>query len=200
MNSVVTKEPVTRCQPHVWHYDDVKSLVMESGGLITAEEAKRRVLVLENPAMHGESKATNTLFAGIQMILPGEVAPAHRHVSSAIRFVLDGEGAYTAVEGEKSFMAPGDFVITANWAPHDHGNTSNKPMLWLDVLDFPAVNFFETSFAEASRRADPGDHAQGRRFAELLRFRRAARRHAGTGTIPRSSTTPMSAPGRSSSA
>src|ERR1700681_59629 len=148
MKSVVTKEPVTRCVPVVWHYDDVKSLVMESGGLISAEEATRRVLILENPALRGESKATNTLFAGVQMILPGEVAPAHRHVSSAIRFVLDGEGAYTAVEGEKSYMSPGDFVITANWAPHDHGNTSSKPMLWLDVLDFPQVNFFEASFAE----------------------------------------------------
>ena len=148
MSSVVAKEPATRCVPHVWHYDDVKSLVMESGGLITAEEALRRVLILENPAMRGESKATNTLFAGIQMILPGEVAPAHRHVSSAIRFVLDGEGAYTAVEGEKAFMSPGDFVITANWAPHDHGNPSKKPMLWLDVLDAPAVNFFEASFSD----------------------------------------------------
>jgi gentisate 1,2-dioxygenase len=76
------------------------------------------------------------------------VAPAHRHAAAAIRFVLDGEGAYTAVEGEKAFMAPGDFVITANWAPHDHGNTSNKPMLWLDVLDVPVVNFYEASFAE----------------------------------------------------
>jgi len=147
MNSVVTKEPKTRAVPVIWHFEDVKRLVMESGGLITAEEAERRVLILENPGMPGESKATNTLFAGIQMILPGEVAPAHQHVSSAIRFVLDGEGAYTAVEGEKSFMSPGDFVITANWAPHDHGNTSKKPMLWLDVLDFPQVNFFETSFA-----------------------------------------------------
>jgi gentisate 1,2-dioxygenase len=148
MKSVVTKEPVTRCAPVIWHYDDVKSLVMESGGLISAEEAQRRVLILENPAMRGESRATNTLFAGIQMILPGEVAPVHRHVSSAIRFVLDGEGAYTAVEGEKAFMSPGDFVITANWAPHDHGNPSKKPMLWLDVLDFPAVNFYEASFAD----------------------------------------------------
>src|SRR5205823_8971141 len=148
MKSVVTKEPVTRCAPVIWHYDDVKALVMESGGLISAEEALRRVLILENPAMRGESRATNTLFAGIQMILPGEVAPAHRHVSSAIRFVLDGEGAYTAVEGEKSIMYPGDFVITANWAPHDHGNDSKQPMMWLDVLDFPMVNFFETSFAE----------------------------------------------------
>lgn len=153
MKNVVTKEPVTRCQPVVWHYDDIKRLVMESGGLITAEEAERRVLILENPGMPGESRATNTLFAGVQMILPGEVAPAHRHVSSAIRFVLDGEGAYTAVEGEKAFMSPGDFVITANWAPHDHGNTSDKPMLWLDVLDFPQVNFFETSFAEQFQEA-----------------------------------------------
>src|ERR1700683_1989967 len=112
MDSVVTKEPVTRCAPVVWHYDDLKSLVMESGGLISAEEAKRRVLILENPAMHGESKATNTLFAGIQMILPGEVAPPHRHVAAAIRFVLDGEGSYTAADVEKAIMAPGDFVIT----------------------------------------------------------------------------------------
>jgi gentisate 1,2-dioxygenase len=148
MDSVVTREPVTHCVPVIWHFDDIKRLVMESGGLITAEEANRRVLILENPALPGQSKATNTLFAGVQMILPGEVAPAHRHVSSAIRFVLDGEGAYTAVEGEKAFMSPGDFVITANWAPHDHGNTSKQPMLWLDVLDFPQVNFFEASFAE----------------------------------------------------
>src|ERR1700680_4135536 len=150
MKNVVTKEPVTRAAPVIWHFDDIKRLVMESGGLITAEEAERRVLILENPALRGESKATNTLFAGVQMILPGEVAPAHRHVSSAIRFVLDGEGAYTAVDGEKSFMSPGDFVITANLAPRARGTTWKKPMLWLDVLDFPAVNFFETSFAEGS--------------------------------------------------
>src|SRR4029078_3604996 len=161
LKNVVTKEPVTRCAPAIWHYREIKQLVMESGPLITPEEAERRVLVLENPGMRGESRITNTLFAGVQMILPGEIAPAHRHVSSAIRFVLDGECAYTAVEGEKAYMAPGDFVITANWAPHDHGNTSDKPMLWLDVLDFPQVNFFEAFFAEhfeeatqATNRAD----------------------------------------------
>ena len=92
------------------------------------------------------------------MILPGEIAPAHRHAASAIRFVLDGEGAYTAVEGEKAFMSPGDFVITANWAPHDHGNPSNKPMLWLDVLDVPAVNFYEASFAENFDEPIAEDH------------------------------------------
>ncbi len=174
MKNVVTKEPVTRTKPHVWHYDDVKSLVMESGGLISAEEAERRVLILENPGMHGESRITNTLFAGVQMIMPGEVAPAHRHASSAIRFVLDGEGAYTAVEGEKAFMAPGDFVITANWAPHDHGNPGDKPMLWLDVLDFPAVNFYEASFAE---HFDNATQETTRKDGDLLSF-------YGSGVLP----------------
>jgi gentisate 1,2-dioxygenase len=148
LKGLVTPVPNPKAVPHVWRFDDVKRLVMEAGEVITAEEAERRVLVLENPQLRGQSRATDTLFAGIQMILPGEVAGAHRHVSSAIRFVLDGEGAYTAVEGEKTVMSPGDFVITANWAPHDHGNHSKSPMLWLDVLDMHAVNFFKTSFSE----------------------------------------------------
>ena len=148
LHGIITPTPNTPCKPYLWKWDTVWPWIQEAGRLITAKEAERRVLVLENPGLRGQTRITHSLYAGLQVILPGEVAPAHRHVSSAIRFVLDGEGAYTAVEGEKSFMAPGDFVITANWAPHDHGNTSNKPMLWLDVLDFPQVNFFEASFAE----------------------------------------------------
>jgi gentisate 1,2-dioxygenase len=147
LSSLVTKEPHSRCVPAHWKFKDIKQFVLEAGDVISAEEATRRVLILENPAIRGKSQVTNTLFAGVQMILPGEIAPAHQHVSSAIRFVLDGDGAYTAVNGEKTIMAPGDFVITANWAPHDHGNNSKKPMMWLDVLDMPTVNHFETSFA-----------------------------------------------------
>jgi gentisate 1,2-dioxygenase len=148
LRGLVTKEPVSKCVPALWKFADAKKFVLEAGDVITAEEAERRVLILENPALRGQSRVTNSLFAGIQLILPGEVAPAHRHRASAIRFVLDGEGAYTAVEGEKTIMQPGDFVITANWAPHDHGNTSKQPMMWLDVLDMPTVNHFEASFAE----------------------------------------------------
>jgi gentisate 1,2-dioxygenase len=148
LKNLVPREPVTECAPAIWHFRDVRPLIAEAGELITAKEAERRVLVLENPALRGKSRITNSLFAGMQLILPGEVAPAHRHTASAIRFVLDGEGAYTAVEGEKTLMHPGDFVITANWATHDHGNTSDKPMVWLDVLDLPTINFFETGFSE----------------------------------------------------
>src|SRR5919108_3784753 len=162
LRDLVPHEPATQCVPAIWHFQDVRPFVTEAGGLITAKEAERRVLVLENPALRGKSRIPQTLYAGLQLILPGEIAPAHRHTASAIRFVLDGEGAYTAVEGEKTIMKPGDFVITANWAPHDHGNTSDKPMMWLDVLDFPQVNFFETSFAEQfSSATQPTSRADG---------------------------------------
>jgi gentisate 1,2-dioxygenase len=148
LRELVVDEPKTACAPAIWRFRDVKAMVMESAELITAKEAERRVLVLENPALRGQSRITNTLYAGLQLIMPGEIAPAHRHTASAIRFVIDGDGAYTSVEGERTSMSPGDFVLTANWRAHDHGNTSPRPMIWLDVLDLPTINFFETMFAE----------------------------------------------------
>ena len=148
LRDVVTKEPKSKCAPNIWKFDDIKGLMLEAGDVITAEEAERRVLVLENPALRGQSRVTNSLFAGVQLIMPGETAEAHKHVSSAIRFVLEGEGAYTAVEGEKANMSRGDFILTPNWAPHDHGNPGKQPVMWLDVLDMPTVNHFETSFME----------------------------------------------------
>jgi gentisate 1,2-dioxygenase len=76
----------------------------EAGKLITAKEAERRVLVLENPGLRGQSKVTTSLFAGVQMVVPGDVAPAHRHSQSALRFVLEGKGAHTTVDGERTAM------------------------------------------------------------------------------------------------
>jgi gentisate 1,2-dioxygenase len=148
LKDLVAKEPKTLAAPAIWHFDEVKPLVQESGGLLTAQEAERRVLILENPALRGQSRVTNTLYAGLQLILPGEIAGAHRHTASAIRLILDGDGAYTQVDGEKTVMKYGDFVLTPNWTAHDHGNESKQPMIWLDVLDVPTVNFFESAFAE----------------------------------------------------
>jgi gentisate 1,2-dioxygenase len=147
LRGLVTPEPKTQMVPALWKFSDVEKLMLEAGEVITAEEAERRVLVLENPGDPGKSRITNSLFAGIQLIMPGEIAEAHQHVASAIRFVLKGKGAYTAVEGEKSSMEHGDFIITANWAPHDHGNPGSEPVIWLDVLDMPTVNHFQASFA-----------------------------------------------------
>jgi gentisate 1,2-dioxygenase len=148
LRDLVVNEPKTQCAPAIWRFKDVRAMVMESAELISAKEAERRVLVLENPALRGQSRITHALYAGLQLIMPGEVAGAHRHTASAIRFIVEGQGAYTAVEGERAYMSPGDFVLTPNWAAHDHGNTSGEPMIWLDVLDLPTINFFETMFAE----------------------------------------------------
>lgn len=148
LSALVTPEPQVQSVPTVWHYDKIRQFIMDSGDLITAKEAIRRVLILENPALQGQSKITNTLYAGLQLILPGEVAPAHRHSQTALRFIVEGTGAYTAVEGEKTIMRPGDFVTTPSWTWHDHGNESDQPMVWLDGLDIPIVQFFNSSFAE----------------------------------------------------
>ncbi len=148
LNALVTAEPVTPCVPAIWHYRDVRPCLMQSGGLISAQEATRRVLILENPGLKGRTSITHSLFAGLQLILPGEVAPAHRHTQSALRFIIEGSGAYTAVDGERTAMHPGDFVITPSWAWHDHGNDTAAPMVWLDGLDIPIVRLLDASFAE----------------------------------------------------
>lgn len=148
LHTLVPDEPVASGQIHRWAYDELRPYIMESGSLISAAEAERRVLVLENPSFAGESRITSSLYAGLQLLLPGEVAPAHRHTQSALRLVLEGEGAYTAVDGEKTIMHEGDFVITPSWTWHHHGNESESPVVWLDGLDIPIVAFFNSTFRE----------------------------------------------------
>ncbi len=152
LHALVPKEPITPCVPALWRYDEIRPHLMESATLITAEEAVRRVLILENPALPGSSSITQSLYAGLQLIMPGEVAPAHRHVQSALRFIVDGKGAYTTVGGERTTMNPGDFIITPSWDWHDHGNEGiagdSEPVVWLDGLDIPMVRFFDAGFAE----------------------------------------------------
>jgi gentisate 1,2-dioxygenase len=148
LHSLVTPEPVSPVQAAHWRYDEIRPYLMESGEIISAKEAVRRVLILENPGMRGSSQITRSLYAGLQLILPGEIAPSHRHTQSALRFVVEGEGAYTAVDGERTTMRPGDFIITPAWTWHDHGNDSARPMVWLDGLDIPMVQMLDASFAE----------------------------------------------------
>jgi len=168
LHGLVTKEPNTIIKAHRWKYDsDVRPYLLEACKLITAKEAERRVLILENPALTGQSKVTRSLFAGLQIILPGEVAPPHRHTPAALRFVIEGEGAYTAVDGERTMMKPGDFVITPSWTWHDHGNVGDKPMVWLDGLDMHLVNLCEGCFLERTGSDDPteADRPEGDSFA-----------------------------------
>jgi gentisate 1,2-dioxygenase len=148
LSALVPPQPTTPCVPALWSYDKVRDFLMEAGRLITAREAERRVLVLENPGLRGASSITHSLYAGLQLILPGEIAPSHRHTQSALRFIVEGTGAFTAVDGERIMMHPGDFVITPSWRYHDHGNPGDVPVVWLDVLDIPLVRFLDAGFAE----------------------------------------------------
>ncbi len=148
LHGLVTAAPTSDAVPAIWEYRKVRPYLLEACELITTEEAERRVLVLENPGLPGQSRITPSLFAGLQIILPGETAPAHRHVAAALRFIIEGKDAYTAVDGERTMMEPGDFVITPSWTWHDHGNESDQPMVWLDGLDMHIINLLSTSFRE----------------------------------------------------
>jgi len=168
------QRPGSPCVPTLWRYaDEVRPYLAEAVGLITKRAAERRVLVLENPALRGTTYATNTLFAGLQIIMPGEIAPAHRHSQNALRFFIEGEGAYTTVAGERTEMRPGDFVVTPGWEWHDHGNLGTGPCVWLDGLDTPFAQFFgaifrENSNEEAQTPAHPEGDAAARFAANLL--------------------------------
>ena len=146
MGRIAAREPTRGGVPIQWKWSQLRSYAMRAGQLITAEEAERRVLVLENPSFAGEGRATNSLYAGIQLILPGEIAPSHRHTASALRMIMEGSGAYTAVNGERVIMSPGDFIVTPSNSFHDHGNDGDEPVLWLDGLDVFVVNLLNAPF------------------------------------------------------
>jgi len=177
LHALVPPQPASPCVPALWPYEKIKPFLKRAGEVISAEEAVRRVLILENPALRGQSAVTQSLYAGLQLILPGEVAPSHRHTQSALRFIVEGRGAYTAVDGERTTMHPGDFIITPSWTWHDHGhpgrgpsdphgNEADEPVVWLDGLDIPMVRFFDAGFAENSpHKSQPIARPEGASFA-----------------------------------
>ena len=166
LHNLIPNEPATPCKPALWKYRDARPYLMEAGKLITAKEAIRRVLILENPGMRGQSCITRSLYCGLQLILPGEIAPSHRHTQSALRFIVEGAGAYTAVNGERTVMHPGDFIITPAWTWHDHGNPGTEPVVWMDGLDIPMLAFFDAQFAENfPEEVQPVTRAEGTALA-----------------------------------
>ncbi len=157
LHSLVSPTPASPARPHLWDYDVARRHLLRAGDLISAEQAERRVLILENPGMPGLSAITPSLYAGLQLILPGEAAPAHRHTQNALRFVMEGDGAFTAVDGEKVVMRSFDVILTPAWQWHDHGNATDRAMIWLDALDIPTVRHFDASFAEKGESAAQPD-------------------------------------------
>jgi gentisate 1,2-dioxygenase len=149
LDELVPSTPPPTMQPASWRYSEVRAYLMRAGNVISAEEAVRRVLILENPAAQGSASITSTLYAGLQLLLPGEVAPAHRHSQSALRFVVEGgEGAFTTVRGERLNMHQGDLILTPSFEWHDHGHEGRDPVVWLDGLDIPLIRALNVGFRE----------------------------------------------------
>jgi gentisate 1,2-dioxygenase len=150
LRGALTPEPATRMVAHLWPYEQARELIIKAGELISAEDAERRVLAFRNPGTseHELARTTDTLWAAVQLVLPGEVAPAHRHTPAALRYIIEGEGAYTIVDGERCPMERGDLVLTPNWAWHEHGHAGQGPMIWLDGLDIPMVHTLHLVFTQ----------------------------------------------------
>ena len=141
------KVPARQTKPTHWPYKTLKPLLLKAGELTPIEKAERRVLVLANPG-HGLEKmqATPAIYLGMQLLMPGEWAPSHRHTPNAVRMIVEGEGAYTTVDGEKCAMTRGDLILTPTGLWHEHGHDGTDPVIWLDVLDLPLVYYMEASY------------------------------------------------------
>jgi gentisate 1,2-dioxygenase len=139
--------PTRQTRPIHWPYQSIKPLLLKAGELTPIEKAERRVLVLANPG-HGLDKmqASSAIYLGMQLLLPGEWAPSHRHTPNAVRMIVEGEGAYTTVDGEKCPMQRGDLILTPTGLWHEHGHDGTEPVIWLDVLDLPLVYYMEASY------------------------------------------------------
>ncbi len=155
-----------------WPYAALKPLLLQAGELTPIEKAERRVLVLANPG-HGLDKmqASAAIYLGMQLLLPGEWAPSHRHTPNAVRMVVEGEGAWTTVDGETCVMQRGDLILTPTGLWHEHGHDGDQPVVWLDVLDLPLMFYLEASYhVDGARQATRAGHGQ--------------RRDAGGGVVP----------------
>lgn len=178
-------EPKNRAVAQLWCYARLRELALHFCETLSLQEAERRVLMLVNPGLKDPPATLNTLYAGIQIITPGETAQAHRHVANAFRFIIEGSGGYTTVNGERVHMSAGDLLLTPGWHWHDHVHEGDGPMMWLDGLDYPLVNALDVGFAEQyPQRLQPvitADDVSTRQYLHG-RLNPAWQRHAGPAT------------------
>jgi gentisate 1,2-dioxygenase len=149
VRNLLPASPAPAAVPWLWQGEVLRALAARARDLITIERGgERRVLALSNPGLGGAPFATPTLWGAIQALGAHETAPAHRHTASAIRFVLEGSGVWTTVDGDACHMHPGDLVLTPAWTFHDHVNDGDEPMIWFDGLDLPIIGALDASFFE----------------------------------------------------
>lgn len=152
IGDLMPAHPRSRAVPHLWRWDSLLELAARAGEIVpVGRGGERRAIALANPSLGGRPFATPTLWAAIQYLMPGEDAPEHRHTQHAFRFVVEGSGVWTVVDGDPVPMNRGDFLPQAGWNWHAHHNASKEPMAWLDGLDIPFQYVTEAQFFEFGR-------------------------------------------------
>jgi gentisate 1,2-dioxygenase len=164
---ILWAEPKSEFVPAYWRWQDAKTALDAAGRLIDVALAERRNLVMRNPAGGANFETTRPLVCAYQMILPGEQAPSHRHSSHALRVIIDGNGSFSTVNGEKMPMETGDVVLTPGWCWHGHGHDGSEPAYWFDGLDVPLTHLLEPMFYEEH----PDRHARIERVVTTSPFR-----------------------------
>lgn len=161
LGNLMPMHPKPKAVPHVWKWANIYPLARRSGDLVpVGRGGERRALGLANPGLGGSAYVSPTLWAAIQYLGPRETAPEHRHAQNAFRFVVEGEGVWTVVNGDPVRMSRGDFLLTPGWHFHGHHNDTDKPMAWIDGLDIPFsyqndVGFFEFGSERVTDYATP---------------------------------------------
>lgn len=132
--------PRTTVKPHVWRWADIHEGLLQARSIgVKSGSQERRSIWLINPGVCDIRDTSHTMHIAFQLIQPGEVAPAHRHTMAAIRFILQGKGAYTTVAGQKMVMEEGDLILTPQSMWHEHAHEGGEPMIWMDGLDLPLI-------------------------------------------------------------
>lgn len=169
LKGLLTPEPVVTTRPHLWPAAILHALAERSGDLVGIDRGgDRRVLACCNPGLDGAPYASSTMWAAVQYLGAGEVAPAHRHTPAALRFILSGDGVWTLVDGDPLRMSRGDLVLTPSMTFHEHHNPGTEPMMWMDVLDLPIVAGLDAVFFEEGPNEDADTRIDPRSTSERL--------------------------------
>jgi gentisate 1,2-dioxygenase len=135
--------------PHRWRWAEIAPYldriaeIARGADVSPIEFAERQQFLLTNPGLGGRLQVTSTMRCAVSIYNPGDVAPVHIHTPNASRTILSDKGGYTTIEGERCEASRGDLILTPNGTWHDHGNDGAEPVVWIDVLDFPLMEFLD---------------------------------------------------------
>jgi len=148
--------------PHHWKWREISPYLDKMARIATdadvppVEFADRQQFLLINPGLGGRLQIAASIRCAVSIYNPGDVAKAHLHSPNASRTILSDDGGYTTVQGERCIAERGDLILTPNGTWHDHGNEGSKPIVWIDTLDWPLLEFLDAIWLDEDMPGDRG--------------------------------------------